>query len=542
MWSAQRSTLGGPMRCALKIIRSDRARDPSAREMFLREGRLALALSGHGNVVSMLDMGEHEGRLYLAMEEVDGVTLAELARRMDRPWPVAQAVHVAAAVLRALVHVHGYTVGGEAHGVVHRDVTPHNVMVSSRGEIKLMGFGIAQPSDSSPSVLEAMGTLSYAPREQLEGEPDERSDLFGVGAILFELLDGRRFRWHCADEDALFQEIYRDRVPELRRRRDVPPPVLALLQGLLQPRREHRIASAAAALQGLEAWPGFRWVQGELEALYRGVIGARHSGRTGIHQAVADDAAPLPRARSSSSSSTQAVPPSGPRSPWDGARPADEPASAPRQAANDSGRRARAQGRAPAADALDAMGGVPTEPHPQAPSSPRHRVTASAPTWAATPEPSASRVVTGEEPAVDEHQPTRVQREAESPVLDDVVTRRHRSTSNDVPSSRDAALDIAVTRAVPSKQAPWSPESDPIARRLVRPEPGAPRKRRRAHTGDVREESSGSVSPRARQSASMHRAASGAMRTHEVTGEVVAGEIVEEDDLPGDPVWRVGSR
>lgn len=543
VWSAQRSTLGGPVRCAVKIIRADRAGEAGVRELFLREGRLALALSGHANVVSVFDVGEHEGRLFLAMEEVDGVTLAELARRVDVPWPVEHAVHVVAALLRALTHIHGYAVGGESHGIVHRDVTPHNVMISSRGEVKLMDFGIALPADATPSVAEALGKLSYVPREQVEGEPDERSDLFAVGAILFELLDGRRFRWHCADEDAYFQEIYRERVPRLRRT-DVPAPVLAVLEGLLQPDRERRIADAATALRGLEAWSGFRWAQSELEVLYRGVIGARHSGRTGLHEAVAEDGAPLPRASRSSSRDAE-VPgratPSGPRSPWSRARPGDEPSSAPRRAANDSGRRARARQRAEAlagleADPLRALIEQPTEPRPSAePPASQAAVTAAV--------PGCSGSVDEVPRVVDEHLPTRVQPEAEMPDLDGVVTRRHRATSDDLVSSREVSLDIAVTRAHPSKQAPWSPSTDPIARRLVRPEPGAPVKRhRRAHSGDLREESSGSVSPRARQSASLHRAAAGRMRTHEVTGEVVAGEIVEEDDLPGDPLWRVGSR
>src|SRR5690606_33829637 len=253
VWSAQRQTLGGPMSCAVKIIRPCHADDPHYREMFQREARLSLALSGHGNVVTVFDMGVHEGRAYLAMELVDGVTLAELSRRVGTPWPVANAVYVVAGVLRALCHIHGHTIDGEPQGIVHRDVTPHNVMISSRGEVKLMDFGIAQRSDAEPCLGGALGKLAYVPREQVEGDPDQRADLYAAGALLFELLDGRRFRWHCADEDAFFLEIYRDRVPTLRRK-DVPAAVMAVLRGLLQPYREHRIATAAEALRMLEAW------------------------------------------------------------------------------------------------------------------------------------------------------------------------------------------------------------------------------------------------------------------------------------------------
>lgn len=522
VWSAQRATLGGPMRCAVKLIRADRAREPGYREMFLREGRLALSLSGHGNVVSVFDVGEHDGRLYLAMEEVDGVTLGALARRLDVPWPVEHAVYVVAAVLRALAHIHGYEVGGVRRGIVHRDVTPHNVMVSSTGEIKLMDFGIALPADASPSLSDALGKLSYVPREQVAGEADERSDLYAAGAILFELLDGRPFRWHCADEDALFQEIHRERAPRLRRT-DVPEAVHAVLQGLLQPDRTHRIADATTALRMLEAWPGFRWAQSELEVLYRGVIDRPHSGRTGMVEAVIEDDAPLPRVTSgarsgvadSSAAQSRAVTSSAPQTAW--------------RAANDSGRRARARLRDDA----------PTTLHSGARARrPSEHTTEPAPACVTRPDDA-------------ELEPTRVLPQAEQPGFghdpSGLVTRTHpagraRAESTEGAPQVRQAMEIAVTRPTPSARAPWSADTDPLVRKLRRSEPGAPQRRRRAHSGDLREESSGSVAPRARQSASMHRVATSGMRTHEATGEVVAGEIVADEDEPGDPVWRVGSR
>ena len=538
------------MNCAVKIIKPRYADEPGYREMFLREGRLALALSGHANVVSVFDVGGHDDQLYMAMEQIDGVTLAELTRRIDRPWPVEHAVYVAASVLRALVHLHGYQVGGVPQGVVHRDVTPHNVMVSSHGEITLMDFGIAQPVGSTPALGEALGKLGYVPREQVEGEPDERSDLYGVGALLFELLDGRRFRWHCADDDALFQEIYRDRLPALRRS-DVPEPVLRVLSALLQPDRNRRARSAETVLRALEGWSGFQWAQSELEVIYRGIVGPRHSGHTGIAPAAVEEGTPVPRKLATSDSATRVSGrATGPRDPWNTSAPMRTglvTAVHARNAANDSGRRAKARqdAEAEADSALQALSEQPTDARRRA-----TQPSESSPAWRMQPttyenvEASASPSRTPTEPVpAAQSSDTQVLPEADEPLLDALATRRHPASAEDhnVPSSRRAA-EIAVTCATPSRHAPWSADTDPIARRLARAEPGAPVMRRRAHSGDVREETTGSVKPRQRQSAAMHRAAgAGVLRTKEVTGEVVAGEIVADETF-GDPVWRVGSR
>jgi serine/threonine protein kinase len=529
VWSAERITLGGSLRCAVKIIRPSHADDPTYREMFQREARLALALSGHGNVVTVLDVGEHQGRPYLAMELVEGVTLAELARHVATPWPVAQAVYVVAGVLRALCHIHGHEADGVPQGIVHRDVTPHNVMISGRGEVKLMDFGIAQRADAEPCLGGALGKLAYVPREQVEGEPDQRSDLYAVGAVLFELLDGRRFRWHCADEDAYFLEIYRDRVPTLRRK-DVPPAVAAVLRGLLQPNRERRIATAAEALCQLEAWSGFRWAISELEAMYAAALGPRPA-----EESPASEGAPPRRhkaqdmASSISSRARRRDIPQG-RRPWDDSSPG---------AANDSGR-SRQAATAPHTVMAEGSASAPsTDEHAAAVAS-RRRRTVSVPAWAAE---APSQGVTDELPAADEVATRLLPAAERNPELaaepmERLVTRRHPAAplEQDVPSARISA-EIAVTMPQPSRRAPWAAGTDRIAQRLVQPEPGAPVKRRRS-SDDGALDRTGSVAPRPRESAAVHRAAS------DGTPGVVAGEIVTDDGLPvhGAPVWRVGSR
>ncbi len=519
VWSARRQTPGGPKHCAVKIIRPDRAADPGYREMFQREARLTLALSGHGNVVSVFDVGEHEGRSYLAMELVDGVTLAELARQVGKPWSVARAVYVVAGVLRALCHIHAHAVDGQPQGIVHRDVTPHNVMVSARGEIKLVDFGIAQRADAEPCLGGALGRLAYVPREQAEGDADQRADLYSAGAILFELLDGRRFRWHCADEDAYFIEVYRNRVPTLSRK-DVPPAVNAVLRGLLQPDRARRIPTAAEALRQLEAWPDFHWAITELEALYAETIGPRASPSTSLPPA------PLPPA-----------PMEVPRA------PSSLPAR-PRRRASDSprGRRPWEDSRPPStAIDDDAEHWAQTLPHVAAdsPSGSFEGPTFEARGHETTPAPrgpldrSAELLATRALPEAERNP------DLSAEPLDRLVTRRHPAApvERDIPSAR-ASAEIAVTKAQPSLHAPWAAGTDPIVQRLVRSEPGAPVKRHRASTSDPLGERTGSVAPRARESAAIHRAAKGGKPG------VVTGEIVTDDGLGslGKPVWRVGSR
>ena len=176
-------------------------------DMFLREARLA-ALLNHKNVVHALAYGEHDGELLFAMEYVEGETLASLLeRRRSLPAPVC--AHVLAELCEGLHAAHELRdVGGAALGVVHRDVSPHNVMLSYEGEVKLLDFGVAklQGVVQLTKTGEVKGKTAYMSPEQASGDPlDRRSDLYGVGAILFELLAGRRMWTGETDVDFLRQ-------------------------------------------------------------------------------------------------------------------------------------------------------------------------------------------------------------------------------------------------------------------------------------------------------------------------------------------------
>ena len=169
---------------ALKRLAENLARDADLRERFLREGRLAARLN-HPNIVRVFDVGEADGRPYIAMEHVDGETLADLiARRGTVPATLASALGMQAA--RALAAAH-------AAGLVHRDVKPHNLLLRRDGVLKLGDFGIAVGLEGTRLTLAGtvLGTAAYLAPEQARGEEvTPAADVYALGLVLVELLTG----------------------------------------------------------------------------------------------------------------------------------------------------------------------------------------------------------------------------------------------------------------------------------------------------------------------------------------------------------------
>lgn len=294
VWMARRAVIPGCLKtCALKIIHGRVATDPRYRRMFLQEARLALKLR-HANVVSVFDVGEAEGRLYMALEWVDGVHLrdfAQLVREHLGPLPVPVVCHLVCEILQGLRHAHELRVGGRSLHVVHRDVAPHNVLVSAAGEVKLGDFGIARVHGELSSGEHIKGRARYMAPEQLHGDPTQASDLYAVGAILHELLDGRRFREELDERTDWHVVVSEATLPPLQRR-DVPPALETLRVGLLQPDPERRIASADEALGWLLRCPPWPSGATTLRELYARCVGtARRTGLTN------PDAIRLPPAR-----------------------------------------------------------------------------------------------------------------------------------------------------------------------------------------------------------------------------------------------------
>jgi eukaryotic-like serine/threonine-protein kinase len=171
-------------RVAIKILNDRHAHDEQFVERFRREAKNAAGLS-HPNIVSIYDRGEAEGTYYIAMEYLDGRTLKELIVARG-PSPVHVAIDYARQILAAIGFAH-------RHGIVHRDIKPHNVVVGGDGRLKVTDFGIARSGASQMTEAGSIiGTAQYLSPEQARGAPvDATSDVYAVGIVLYEMLTGK---------------------------------------------------------------------------------------------------------------------------------------------------------------------------------------------------------------------------------------------------------------------------------------------------------------------------------------------------------------
>jgi serine/threonine-protein kinase len=170
---------------AIKVLHSQFARDTSFVQRFRREAQAAARLN-QPNIVGVYDTGADDGTQYIVMEFIEGRTLAEFMQTGRRPTPV-QAAEIAQKIAAAIAAAH-------AQGVIHRDIKPGNVMVTRDGTVKVMDFGIARVlgPETAPQTSAVLGTASYLSPEQAQGGPvDARTDIYSLGAVLYELLTGQ---------------------------------------------------------------------------------------------------------------------------------------------------------------------------------------------------------------------------------------------------------------------------------------------------------------------------------------------------------------
>jgi serine/threonine protein kinase len=201
VWAARRadaSEMQPPI--VVKRILPHLSQEPRFVELFLREARLAACLY-HGNVVRVFEVGEADGQYFLAMEHVRGCSLAELlsAHKAQGPVPPGLSALVARDLSRALGYVHSAPdENGRPLRIVHRDVSPSNVMLGIDGSVKLVDFGLARALaalDDRSGSSTVRGKLAYMAPEVLEGaSADHRSDIYATGVLLCEMLAGRRIR------------------------------------------------------------------------------------------------------------------------------------------------------------------------------------------------------------------------------------------------------------------------------------------------------------------------------------------------------------
>jgi serine/threonine-protein kinase len=244
---------------AIKRVLPSYSQDAQFATMFVNEARIS-AMLRHPNIVQVLDFDrDGDGRLFLVMELVEGKDLDDLARSGALPVPVV--IHVIAEVLEGLAHAHEMTTAdGRPLGLVHRDISPHNVLVSWDGAVKVSDFGIAKAMLASGAGQSGMikGKPLYMSPEQVTSPDsiDHRADLFAVGVMFYELLTSRRIYQGTTSEEILTDVIqvargWRPLVPANVVRPDLPWDVSQVAAMLLAPDRQHRFASARDALDAL---------------------------------------------------------------------------------------------------------------------------------------------------------------------------------------------------------------------------------------------------------------------------------------------------
>ncbi|MCC6217312.1 MAG: serine/threonine protein kinase [Polyangiaceae bacterium] len=231
----------------LKELRAELATDPDFLSMFMDEARLAARLR-HPNVVQTNEVGEEAGRLYIAMEYLDGQPLSRVLSRMRGQLPLPLHLRVIAETLTGLHYAHELRdFDGTPLAVVHRDVTPHNVFVTYGGEVKLVDFGIAKATDSSTETRTGVlkGKAGYmAPEQAMADRVDRRADVFSAGVMLWEALVGQRM-WRGLNDVAIVGRLLRGQIPSAAEARpDLPEVVLAVLGKALAPDPADRYASA----------------------------------------------------------------------------------------------------------------------------------------------------------------------------------------------------------------------------------------------------------------------------------------------------------
>jgi len=246
---------------AIKVLPASFSADRDRLQRFSQEARAAAALN-HPNILSIFDIGEERGAPYVVSELLEGETLRD--RLKSGPLPIRKAIDYALQVARGLAAAH-------EKGIVHRDLKPENLFLTNDGRVKILDFGLAkltrpeaQSDGAEAATVQAatepgvvMGTVGYMAPEQVRGKAaDQRSDIFAFGAILYEMLSGKR-AFHGETAADTMSAILKEEVPELSETaRNVPPGLERIVQHCLEKHPGQRFHSAGDLAFGLEALTG----------------------------------------------------------------------------------------------------------------------------------------------------------------------------------------------------------------------------------------------------------------------------------------------
>jgi eukaryotic-like serine/threonine-protein kinase len=238
----------------IKRILPHLAEDPRFISMFLAEAKLTASLA-HPNICQVFELGEIDGDYYLAMEYLEGVSLSRMVKkRVHRGLDLRMATGIACQALEGLQFAHRFRApGGSLVGVIHRDMSPSNVFVTSAGLVKVLDFGVAKVSHHHKTTVTGLkGKYPYMAPEQIRGmDVDGRSDLFSVGVVLFEAVTGEPLFHRENDFDTLQAIVNNERPRASDLRRDVPLDLDEVIERSLRPRREERFASAREMAEAL---------------------------------------------------------------------------------------------------------------------------------------------------------------------------------------------------------------------------------------------------------------------------------------------------
>jgi hypothetical protein len=257
LFIAKQEAMGGfEKQVVLKLLQPRYAENPRVVSMFLDEARLAAKLN-HPSIVHLYDVAEDGGLKYIAMEYIHGETAADIVKRglaVNNYLPLEHAVHIVRQSAAGLAYAHERREpDGHVLRIVHRDVSPTNILVSYEGQTKIVDFGIARAQDE---LREESGTrpgkASYMSPEQVRGEPaDYRSDIFSLGIILYELTLCQRL--YRGAPEVMMRKIVDEKVtPPTAINRDYPPTLELIVMRALEKRPEDRYQSAEEMSHDLE--------------------------------------------------------------------------------------------------------------------------------------------------------------------------------------------------------------------------------------------------------------------------------------------------
>ncbi len=233
---------------ALKVLRPDRLTSEAFVERFLKEAK-AIGRVSHQNIVTVYDVGQDHGTIYIAMELLEGTPLDDVIR--EKGLTIDETVNIGIQIAETLDYAHH-------KGIVHRDIKPSNILLTSNGRIKITDFGIAHIEDPSAAQLtqagEILGTPAYMAPEQVVGQPvDGRSDLYSLGVILYELSTGKR-PFRGSNLASVFKAVTQDNPPEpVKTNSDIPLDLSRLIMKALSKVPDERFQTGVAMNEALKS-------------------------------------------------------------------------------------------------------------------------------------------------------------------------------------------------------------------------------------------------------------------------------------------------